>query len=105
MAVAVPLVLGRIIGWALGALAFKLIAAAGVGIVTFIGVQELLDSAKAEIMSLTTGLGTYVAQAVVMMRIDDAVVVIFSAMSARVALKALGPGGAIGSFFLRPPVA
>jgi len=97
-------VLGRIIGWALGAVAFRFVTSLGVGVATFVGIGALLDSAKAEIMALTTGLGVYVAQAVVLMRIDDAVVVIFSAMSVRVAMKAFGPGGAIGSLFLRPPV-
>lgn len=102
---ALPMVLGRILSWAIGAVVFRFVAAAGVGVVTYLGIGELLESAKTEIISLTSGLGTYVAQAVVLMRIDDAVVVIFSAMAARVAMRALGPAGAIGSFFVRPPVA
>lgn len=101
---ALPLVLGRVLSWAIGAVIFRFVAALGVGVATYVGLGELIESAQAEIVLLTSGLGAYVAQAVVLMRIDDAVTVIFSAMAARVAMRAFGPGGAIGSMFLRPPV-
>jgi hypothetical protein len=104
MAIAVPIAIGTVLSWAMGALAFRVIAALGVGIVTYVGIGAMLDAAKAEIVSLTAGLGTYVAQAVVLMRIDDGVTVVFSAIAARVAMKAFGPGGAIGSLIIRPPV-
>jgi hypothetical protein len=105
MALALPVVLGHVLAWALASVAFRIIAAMGVGVVTYIGVGELLESALAEIQSLTAGLGAYVLQAMVLMRIDDAITVIFSAMAGRVAMKAFGPAGAIGSFFVRPPTA
>jgi len=104
MAIALPLAIGTIISYVVGGLVFRLIAALGVGVVTYIGIGAMLDAAKAEIVSLTSGLGVQVAQAVVLMRVDDAVVVLFSAISARVAMKAFGPGGAIGSLIIRPPV-
>lgn len=105
MAFQVPLAIGAILSYAMGALVFRVVASLGVGVVTYIGIGAMLDAAKAEIVTLTGSLGTHVAQAVVLMRVDDAVVVIFSAISARVAMKAFGPGGAIGSLIVRPPVA
>jgi Protein of unknown function (DUF2523) len=93
-------VLGRVFGWVLSGLVFKLVTSFGVGVVVFWGLGELFTSTLSEIQSMTASLPTAMAQLMAVLRIDDAIQTIFSAISIRLSLKSFGLGG-IGSVFFK----
>lgn len=94
-------VLGRILAWVGASLIFKVVSAFGVGVVVFYGVGELLDATLLEIQSMTASLPATMAQIVAVLRIDDAITVLFSAGSIRVSLKTFGAAGGIGAVLTR----
>jgi len=94
-------VLGVIFAHVLSSLIFKVFAAIGFGIVVWQGVGLLFDGALAEVQSLTAGLPLAVSQAVVLMRIDDAISVIFGAIAVRISLKTFGVGGNVGTTIIK----
>ena len=69
--------------------------ALGVGTVTYLGVKALVDSAKANIQSQFAGFTSDMLDVISVMRVDDAITVIFSAIVARLSIKGLTAAGAI----------
>lgn len=94
------MVLGRIMGFVISGLIFKLLTALGVGVVVFWGIGELFDGMLVEVQGFTAALPAVIAKIVAALRIDDAIQVIFSAISIRISLKSFGLGG-IGAVFTR----
>lgn len=90
---ALVLVLGRVLGWVIGSLIFKVIAAFGVGFVVITGVEALINAAFDEIQSLTSGVDANVLAVLGMLRIDDAITVLAAAVAVRISLKTFGVGG------------
>ena len=101
LAGALAAVLGRIFAWVLAGLVFRVVSAFGVGMVVFWGVGELFDSILAQIQTMSSGLPSQLAGIIIAMRIDDAIVVIFSAISIRVSLKTFGLAGGVGSMIAK----
>jgi len=97
--------LAQVFGWifahVLSSLIFKIFAAIGFGIVVWQGVGLMFDGALAEVQALTSGLPLAVSQAVVLMRIDDAISVVFGAIAIRISLKTFGVGGNVGTTIVK----
>lgn len=86
-------VLGHVFGWVVGSVIFKVLAAFGIGWVVMTGVNALIDGVFAEIQALTAGAPAQVVAVLGMLRIDDAITVLASAVSIRISLKTFGVGG------------
>lgn len=96
-------VLGRIIGFVISGLIWKVIASFGIGFVVYAGVTELFDGAHAAVNSLYGELPAVISGVVGTLRIDDAISVIFSAISIRLSLKSFGVAGGFASLRAIPP--
>jgi len=101
MALPLGMALGAIIGHVISSLIFRVIASFGVGIVVWSGVSAMLDGVLGQVQSLTAGLPLAVSQAVILMRIDDGISVVFGAMAIRISLKSFGVGGNIGQMIVK----
>jgi hypothetical protein len=86
----VGLVAGRIMQWVLWGVLFKLVAALGVGFAIYTGLEVLVDSAEAEIMAQLSGAAANVVAVIGMLRIDQAITILFSAIGVRLTLNAFG---------------
>lgn len=81
-AIAVPLVV-------------RILIALGIGSVTYVGIKALFDSLLANVQSQFAGFPTEVLDVIAVMRVDDAVTVLFSAIVVRLAFAGLTAAGAI----------
>lgn len=92
---AAPLIwgLGHILAWVLSSLVFKIIAAFGVGFVVMTGTSALINGIFSEIQAQTVGADANVLAVLGMLRIDDAITVLASAISVRIAMKTFGVAG------------
>lgn len=71
-------------------IAGRLLAAFGVGIVTFTGLQVGFGQLEGYIQGVFSGLDATIVSMIAMTRIDDAVSMVLSAMSAKLVLKLAG---------------
>lgn len=88
MAALLAVVLGRVGQWVAWGIIVKLIAALGVGFLVYTGVDALLDSTLGSLQSQLSGAAANVLAVLGMLRIDQAITVVFSAMAARLTLFA-----------------
>jgi len=92
-----PLALGgALVGGAIGtALVTRILLGIGIGIVTYLGVQALWDSAQAAIWSNLGSVSGNILTLLVMARVDDALAVVLSAGSSKLILKGLTAAGSL----------
>lgn len=84
------LVLGRVGQWVAWGIIVKLIAAFGIGIAVYTGMGELIGWIEGEIIGEVNSAPANVVAALGMLRIDQAISIVFSAYSVRMAMGALG---------------
>jgi hypothetical protein len=91
----IPLLAGAatVLGSFAAGLVFRLLTALGVSIVVWQGLDAIFEGALEQIQLLTSGLPATVSQAIVLMRIDDGIAVIFGGIALRISLKTFGIGG------------
>lgn len=91
-----PLIAGLWAGFAAIAvpLAIKLLIGIGFASVTYIGVSALFDSITAQITANLSAAASSIVVILGLARVDDAIAVILSAMSAKLLLKGLTAAGA-----------
>lgn len=92
--------------WILGALGpvlmsvvGRVLLALGIGIATFTGVDLALDSLKARIISDIQGLPAVIVGILGLLRLDQAILTVFSAFMATVAIRATQ--GAVSKWVLK----
>jgi len=90
MALPLALALGGVLSWVAGSLIARLVIALGIGVVTYIGVSAGMDTLQAMVVSELGGLPAHLIQALGLLRFDDAITLVFSAIAARVALASVG---------------
>lgn len=93
MAAPIVIAAGHVLAWVISSLIFKVFAALGIGYVVMTGVGSLLDGILAEIQGLSGGLDANSIAILGMLRIDDAISVIFAAVAVRISLKTFGVSG------------
>jgi len=76
-------------------LARRILFGLGFGLVTYIGIGALWDSFEANIISSLSTLSTSIVTILAMARVDDAIKVVLSAGSAKLALRGLNAAGNI----------
>jgi len=80
----------------------------GVGVVSYIGIQELIDYAVGRLEGQLQGIPSDIAEVVRYMGVFDAVAILLSAVNVRVAINLVGAaGGAVSRYRLAtklPPV-
>lgn len=76
-------------------LVFKVFAAIGIGSVTYIGVQALLDQVSTLIQSYLFALPVEIQQLLGVLRLDDAISLVLSAAAVRAVFAGLNSSGVI----------
>jgi|OpeIllAssembly_1097287.scaffolds.fasta_scaffold02466_8 hypothetical protein len=89
--------LGRLLSSRVGVILFQL----GFATVTFTGVTIGLQTLKADVISYLGSLPSTMVTILSLMRIDQGLLILFSAMAARLALQAVD--GAVTRWTQRPP--
>lgn len=92
-------ILGALIQGA-GTLIGRILIALGIGFVTYSGISILLDSIRADVISGFSGLPVLAYQIAAACKVDVAITMIFSAITARLVLKGL-TGGSIKRMVLK----
>lgn len=90
-----PLFLAALLGGlisAAGSMLGRALIALGVGFITYQGFDVALDTMKAMVIGYFHGLPAFVLQGAGMLKLDAAVSVIFSALSARLVLNGIQSG-------------
>jgi len=75
-------------------LVVRILTAIGLSVVTYVGVNALWETAQAQIWSALGGVSANILTILVMARVDDAMMLVFSAGSAKLVLKGLNAAGA-----------
>lgn len=65
----------------------KVLSALGIGAVTYVGINFVIDQAKAQMMAQLTGVSADVAQIMGMFKFDVAVNIVFAAVTTRIVLS------------------
>jgi len=75
-------------------LVVRVLTAIGLSVVTYLGVNALWETAQAQIWALLGGVSANILTILVMARVDDALMVVFSAGTSKLILKGLNAAGA-----------
>jgi len=84
-----PTVFGSVMAWIGASLIARLLLGLGVGVLTYVGVSALMDTAYATIVGLYANIPPQILGTVGVLHLDDAIKVIFSAISIRLTISSM----------------
>lgn len=97
----VAAVAAGVLGHFISSFIFKVVGAFGIGFVVWKGVDLLMEGAKTEIVNLSAGLTPELLNMFYLLRLDDAISVIFGAIAIRISFKTFGVGASRGIAAIR----
>lgn len=97
----VAAVAAGVLGHFISSFIFRVVSAFGIGVVIWKGLDLLFDGAKAEVQSLSAGLPMELANMFFLLRLDDAISVIFGAIAIRISFRTFGVGASRGVSLIR----
>lgn len=101
MAIPLALGIGSVFSWVIGSWVARLVAAFGITFIVMSGLTELLEWTLDQIEAQTSGAPAQVIVALRMLKIDDAIAVLFSAMFVRLSWNTVG--GVLKKMVIRGP--
>jgi hypothetical protein len=97
----VAAVLSGVAGHFIASFIFKVVGAFGIGFVVWKGMDLLMNGARAEIVNMSAQLPADMLNMFFLLRLDDAISVIFGAIAIRIAFKTFGIGTNRGISLIR----
>jgi len=84
-----PAVFGSVLAWVGASLIARLLLGLGVGVLTYVGVSALMDTAYSSIVALYADIPAQILGTIGVLHLDDAIKVIFSAISIRLTISSM----------------
>jgi len=98
-----PIFIAALIGGlvsAAGSFLGRMLIAAGIGIVSYTGINAGLDALKSQVQGYVTGMPADILPILYMFQLDTSISILFSAYAARLVIRGL-TGGAVKRFVIK----